>query len=387
MATGRVPTTANSPLTAKGDLFTYSTAPARLAVGADGEQIVADSSTSTGLRYSSLFGANKNAILNGDFRINQRAFTSTTTSGTYGFDRFFVQGIDGTTTYSAQTFTPGTAPVTGYEGINFARVASTGQTLSTAQSNLRQHIEDARTFAGRTVTVSFWAKASAATPNVAIELQQYFGSGGSPSTTINYNLGKVTLSTSWQRFSASIALSSLSGITFGTNNDSSLLLILWTSAGSNFNSRTNTLGIQTATIDFWGVQIESGSVATAFQTATGTIQGELAACQRYYFRLAPGTTFGSMGNGIGSSSTVVQTIVKTPVTMRVVPTSVDFSAVAVYDTNTVTSVTALTLDSLLSAQDNAYIRPVVASGITQYRPYQLVANNNTGGYIGFSAEL
>jgi hypothetical protein len=39
MATGRVPTTANSPLTAKGDLFTYSTAPARLAVGNDGETV------------------------------------------------------------------------------------------------------------------------------------------------------------------------------------------------------------------------------------------------------------------------------------------------------------------------------------------------------------
>jgi hypothetical protein len=53
MATGRVPTTANSPLTAKGDLFTYSTAPARLAVGNNGESLVADSSTSTGLRYRS----------------------------------------------------------------------------------------------------------------------------------------------------------------------------------------------------------------------------------------------------------------------------------------------------------------------------------------------
>jgi hypothetical protein len=39
MATGRVPTTANSPLTAKGDLFTFSTTQARLAVGNDGEQI------------------------------------------------------------------------------------------------------------------------------------------------------------------------------------------------------------------------------------------------------------------------------------------------------------------------------------------------------------
>ena len=53
MSAGRIPTTANSPLTTKGDLFTYSTSPARLAVGANGEQIVADSSTATGLAYKS----------------------------------------------------------------------------------------------------------------------------------------------------------------------------------------------------------------------------------------------------------------------------------------------------------------------------------------------
>jgi hypothetical protein len=45
MATGRVPTTANSPLTAKGDLFGYSTTQARVAVVYNGETLVADSST------------------------------------------------------------------------------------------------------------------------------------------------------------------------------------------------------------------------------------------------------------------------------------------------------------------------------------------------------
>jgi hypothetical protein len=52
MATGRVPTTANSPLTAKGDLFGYSTAPARLPVGSDAQILVADSSTATGLKWA-----------------------------------------------------------------------------------------------------------------------------------------------------------------------------------------------------------------------------------------------------------------------------------------------------------------------------------------------
>jgi hypothetical protein len=53
MATGRVPTTANSPLTAKGDLFTYSTSQARLAVGANGTLLTADSAEATGLKYTS----------------------------------------------------------------------------------------------------------------------------------------------------------------------------------------------------------------------------------------------------------------------------------------------------------------------------------------------
>ncbi len=51
MATGRLPDPNSSPLTAKGDLYTYSTVPAKLAVGNSGETLVADSSTATGLKW------------------------------------------------------------------------------------------------------------------------------------------------------------------------------------------------------------------------------------------------------------------------------------------------------------------------------------------------
>lgn len=43
---------AASPLTTKGDLYTYSTSDARLAVGANGTTLVADSSTATGLKWA-----------------------------------------------------------------------------------------------------------------------------------------------------------------------------------------------------------------------------------------------------------------------------------------------------------------------------------------------
>jgi len=52
MAAGRIPTTANSTITTKGDLFTYSTAPARLAVGTNATVLTADSTEATGLKWA-----------------------------------------------------------------------------------------------------------------------------------------------------------------------------------------------------------------------------------------------------------------------------------------------------------------------------------------------
>ena len=229
---------------------------------------------------ASPFLAGKNKIINADFRINQRGFNSITTTSTFGFDRWqpFINGT-GTTTYSAQTFTVGAAPVAGYEAINFARFVTTGQTGTNPYSILAQNIEDVRTFAGQTVTVSFWAKAATGTPKISVELAQNFGTGGSAEVD-NY-VGQATLTTSWARYSVTTTLPSISGKTIGT---SSLLgTFLWLSGGTDYNARTNSIGIQTNTFDIWGVQVEAGSVATPFTTASGTLQGELALCQRYYY--------------------------------------------------------------------------------------------------------
>jgi hypothetical protein len=221
--------------------------------------------------WESVAASAGNKIINGDFGINQRAFTSITSGGVYGFDRWKQDANGGLPTYTPQTFTPGTAPVSGYEAQNFARVAISGQSAVGDYAYLIQPIEDVRTLAGQTSTVSFWAKATSGTPKVAVEFQQNFGSGGSPSTAVSVPAGQVTLSTAWQRYSVTVAIPSIAGKTIGTTaNTSSLGLLLWTSAGTTFNARTGSLGIQSATIDFWGVQVEAGSLATPFRTATGT---------------------------------------------------------------------------------------------------------------------
>ena len=374
MATGRIPTTANSPLTVKGDLFGYSTTQARVPVGNDGETLVADSSTSTGLRYQANFAAGKNKIINGDFGVWQRGTSfSSPANGSFLADRYFV-AFDGTptVTYSRQTFTPGAAPVAGYEGQFFFRAAMTA-TSTTTSWNLYQKIENVQTFAGQTITVSFWAKADSAR-SVAMNFLQEFGSGGSGA--VFGGAGQInSVTTSWQRFSYTLTLPSISGKTIGTGSSLTLYITLPISS--------------TSTIDLWGVQVEAGSVATAFQTATGTIQGELAACQRYYYRATPSTAASGFGGlsetGIGVNSTKVRCQVRLPVTMRAAPTSVDFSTICVFDTATTIAVTAVSL--LYETFNHGSIELTVASGVTQFRPYTINGNASTSAYLGFNAEL
>jgi hypothetical protein len=353
-----------------------------LAVGNNGEQIVADSSATTGLSYQANFAGAKNKIINGDFSVNQRAFTTTTTDETYGFDRWFSNNIDGTVTYSAQTFTAGDDfPQATVEGTNFARLVSTGQTLTTAQARIGQRIEDVRTLADKTITISFWAKASTGTPNVAVNVAQTFGSGGSASVTVAGQ--KLAITSSWARYNKTFTVPSISGKTIGTG--STLRVNLWTSAGSSRNTDTDSLGIQSVTIDFWGVQVEEGSVATAFQTATGTIQGELAACQRYYWRQSNNSNTQAFGSGVCISTTSTRCCVQFPVEMRINPTSVDYSNLGVYDGGAgVVSATAVSINA--NGKTSALIAVDVASGLTQFRPVVFLANN-VSNYLGFNAEL
>ena len=330
------------------------------------------------------FVAGKNKIINGDFYVNQRNFSSTTTSSVYMFDRWTQYLADGTVTYSAQTFTPGTAPVAGYEGKNFIRCVTTGQTLTSAAALLIQNIEDVRTLAGQTATISFWAKAGSGTPKVAVEAYQFFGTGGSPSAVVSTPAGAVTLTTSWARYSVTVAIPSISGKTLGTNNDPALALNLWTSAGTNFNTRASSIGIQSNTFDIWGVQLEAGSVATPFTTATGTLSGELAACQRYYIRYT-GTGQTPVGVGSASSTTLVNTLVALPVDMRVNPTAVDSGgSFWAYDGTNIITVGSF---ALYSSNTKSVILQGTGSGLTQFRSYFTIAQNSATAYIGFSAEL
>jgi hypothetical protein len=249
----------------------------------DGQILTRNSAASGQVSWSSLFAAGVNKIINGDFNIWQRG-TSFTATG-YSADRYYfnVAGGAASATCTKTAFTAGTAPAAGYESGFYASTATTAGVDPNSAIYLANVIEDVRTFAGQQVTISFWAKASSGTPKIAIETEQKFGAGGSPSSNVQTYVTQKTLSTSWARYSATFTVPSLSGKTIGTtSNTSSLWVYLWLSAGSNNNARTGSLGLQSNTFDIWGVQFQAGAVATPFQTASGSLGGELSLCQRYF---------------------------------------------------------------------------------------------------------
>ena len=332
-------------------------------------------------------GAATNAIINGAFEVNQRNFTSST-AGNYGFDRWDTARSGGTVTASSETFTLGAAPVAGIEAKNYQRTVTSGQSASSDYAVLVQKIEDVRSFAGQTVTVSFYARSGSGTPKIGIELFQNFGTGGSPSADVSTALGAPTISTAWTRYTATVAIPSISGKTLGTTNNNYLGLGLWVSAGSTFNTRASSIGIQNNTFDIWGVQVEAGSTATPFRRNANSLQGELAACQRYYFRNTPGNTQGMLAQGSAFGTTGAFILVNLPVTMRALASSVDFSTLRLTDGVNNITVTALTLTSgNVTTTQTVSVDATVASGLTQFRPYILQNGNSTAGFIGFSAEL
>jgi hypothetical protein len=233
---------------------------------------ITNSGTSTsaniGIDYSVLqYG--QNAIINGAFDIWQRGTSfSTPANGSYTADRsIFINNGSGAVYVISRENNPIGSDIGGSHPDFFYRysqtTAGTGATLTIPYA---QRVENARAFAGQTVTVSAYIKTDA--PRIAnFEFSIGVGSGGSgtPAAVISPTF---TTSTSWQRYTFTTTISNLSGVTLGTGNAMSVVI----------RGEINTTQI----FDIWGVQLELGSEATPFRRNAPSIQAELAACQRYY---------------------------------------------------------------------------------------------------------
>ena len=216
--------------------------------------------------------------------------------------------------------------------------------------------------------MSFYAKASTAT---TMTTEAYWTDGSTRTNAVSIASQGNSLTTSWQRFTMPVNFDSSSPN--GTNKAIEL---------------TNYVVTGGATINITGVQLEIGSVPTSFTRTGGSIQGELAAAQRYYWRNSGVAAYASYGAGYGASSTITEYIIASPVTMRVAPTSVDYASLgaSVYGAGPV-AISSLSLSAVETTQNSMVVLGTHASGITTGKPYFIANNNNTAGYLGFSAEL
>jgi hypothetical protein len=355
---------------------------AALNIGADGTTLVANSSSATGLVWQS-YGS-PNFVINGAQEIWQRG-TSFTTTGTfstsYTADRW--QGYQGSAGTTQQTSRQA-SDLPGFR--YFTRVTRPSGNSSTTYLGYWQTIETANSIplAGQTVTLSFYARAGSGMTNsntlqafinsgTGVDEPNYAFTGNTTVVATNINiLSSGGIVNGWKRYS-------VTG-TIGSN---------MTEVGVGFTyTPTGTAGSNDY-YDITGVQLEIGSVPTPFRRAGGTLQGELAACQRYYYRWTANATYSRYPvSGLAASTTLAFFPSITPVTLRAVPTAVESSTNwRVYDGASV--VTGITIGIVVSteAELQPYLTATASSGLTQYRPYMLTANTDASAYIGLSAEL
>lgn len=253
----------------------------------------------------------RQALINGNFDIWQRG-TSFTGAG-YTADRWAIGTNAGTVATTQQAFTVGQTDVP-HNPKYYMRVAVSGQSASSDYSILYQPLEGVDKFAGETITISVYAKASSA-GYLGIEFARTFGTGGS-SWDAGITTTKQPITTSWSLISFTVTLPSVSGKTIGT--DDSLAMYFWLSGGSDFDARNGGVGIQNLTFEFSSAWINIGDTTLPYYPVSF---GEtLQQCQRFYIRWANATGYSAhIGIGQVFSATQARCFIGLPTTMRKAP--------------------------------------------------------------------
>ena len=324
--TGPIPVITNTVATAfdaAGDLV-YGTGAdtfTKLGIGTAGQVLKVNSgATAPEWGAASAAGVNKNYLINGGFAIAQRGTSFTASNNNddvYTLDRWYI--LSDTNDVIDVTQDTSTVPTNG----QFA-IALDVETVN-KKFGIATIIEqkDCQGLIGNTVTFSFKAKVSATTKldNVKAAIVAWSGTadtvtsdivsawnveGTNPTLIANATYenspANLNLTTSYASYSVSAAVDTAS-----TKN---IILFIWSDVTDT------TLG------DFLYIaesKLELGSTATAFEYAGGTLQGELAACQRYYYHIG-GSVISNGGNGHYYSTTSAYITTPFPVTMRTSPT-------------------------------------------------------------------
>ena len=217
---------------------------------------------------------NRNLIINGDFPVWQRGTSQTTTTSIlYQADRWYaVNSTTSTITISRQTFALGQTDVANHP--TYYHSLSWLGTGSATTPRVGQRIEGVSRLGAEEVTLTFNAK-TGADFNVEVYVVQNFGSGGSPSTEVSTLIATESITSTWNEFTTTFTIPSVSGKTLGTDGDDYTEIRF-----------IRNLGTSAGNLDLANVQLEFGDTATDFEYVNPADQ--LARCQRYYLDVLAG---------------------------------------------------------------------------------------------------
>jgi hypothetical protein len=307
--------------------------------------------------------AGVNLLINGGFDVWRRGASVSTGYG-YTADQWRAvrDGGSGDITVSQQAL----AAASGVEGDPASALRVDPSALVGASEwRLYNYVEDVRRIGGQTVTVSFWAKASTGTPTVSVVLDQRFGAGGS--SDVNGTVASVTLSTSWQRFTTSHTLASVSGNTIGPGSF----------------TRVRVYGAPSALVDFAAFKLERGPVATPYVAPDPS--EELARCQRYLQMLGDsGSAYATTLQALANTTTQLYAAITFSPPMRAAPTFTASGAFQALGRGDSFSITGWDAQQLTPQSTNLSI---TSSDLVAGSGYIVRANDDAGARLIFSAEL
>lgn len=243
----------------------------------------------------------KNLVINGAFDIWQRA-----TSTAHGANIFVTDRWRGDQGAGGGDYTTSRQAVSTGEPFNYcARITRTSTTTTPSYFYTALESLNSSVAKGNYVTLSFYARKGSGFSGVLVA-HLYSGTGtdqGTPHgfTNLVDNSANINLTTSFQRFTVTTS----SALSTATNQ-----------LGVTFNTVNQTGTPTNDYVEITGVQLEIGQSATSFSRSNNSIQGELSACQRYYWKgyVAGG---GTWGGGGGQYPIITFTF---PVKMRTAPT-------------------------------------------------------------------
>jgi len=317
--------------------------------------------------------AGKNSLINGAFDIWQRG-TSFTSDQVYTADRWYGRVI-GTSSITQETTN---LPVGARYGLKWNITGTTAGSFC----QIHQPIETANVIPlrGQTVTFSYYALVSGGwTGNIVPEI--YYSNSATDASYTTLGSGTALSVTQNQANNAPTVWTRLS---FTTTIPTDALSIRF---GIVPDTAQSTNG---ATVRIANVQLELGSTATQFTRAGGLVQGELAACQRYYLQVTSDTNnSGAILSPLGTANTTSSFYVPflLPVTMRAVPSgTVAFANLQAVDGANSFTITSAGLAGSSNTTQVVILNVGVTGTLTQFRPYW-IRSAISGGYIGFTAEL